>query len=126
MTYFLEKPFQNWSKASSQILGTVNFHVDYTADVDAFRAELRRILETEGKALWDGKVQTVAVTDSSDRTITLRFLVSSPDPAVNFDLRCLIRERLLALLRSHPQWLPVTRMEERASPTRKVAPNEPR
>jgi small-conductance mechanosensitive channel len=112
MSYFLDKPFQNWSKGSGQILGTVMLQVDYMADVESFRKELLRILGTDAAALWDGVTSTVAVTDASDRTITLRILLSAADPGKNFDLRCLVRERLLTFLRRHPEWLPRTRMQQ--------------
>jgi small-conductance mechanosensitive channel len=121
MTYFLDKPFQNWSKGPSEILGTVTLQVDHLADVDAFRAELRRLLEGEGRALWDGKVQSIQVTDASDRTVTLRVLVSARDPEASWDLRCLVRERLLGLLRAHPEWLPISRTETKARETSPAA-----
>ena len=111
MTYFLDKPFQNWSKGGGQILGTVMLQVDYAADVELFRKELLRILGTDAAALWDGVTSSVAVTDASDRTITLRILLSAADPSKSFDLRCLVRERLLVFLRQHPEWLPRTRVE---------------
>jgi uncharacterized membrane protein len=114
MTYFLEKPFQNWSKGSSHILGSVTLQVDLLADIDVFRTELQNILEGEGRPLWDGKVQNIKVTDTAERTKTLRVLVSSPDPDSSWNLRCLIRERLLNVLRQHPEWLPTARTETRA------------
>jgi small-conductance mechanosensitive channel len=112
MTHFLEKPFQNWSRAAPEMLGAVTLQVDYSADVEAFRAELRRILENEGKPLWDGVTNVLQVTDATDRIITLRALVGGQS-AVLWDLRCLVRERLLAFLQRHPQWFPVTRTEGR-------------
>ncbi len=112
MTYFLERPFQNWSKVSPEILGTVELRVDFTADVDAFRAELDRILESpEGRALWDGKVKGIQVVDATDRVKTLRPLISAADSGMAWNLRCLIRERLIAFMANHPQWMPVTRYE---------------
>jgi hypothetical protein len=91
--------------------------VDFSADVDALRAELKRVLEREGGSLWDGQVQNLMVTDATNTGMTVRILVSSSDPGKNFDLRCLLRERMLAFLRSHPQWLPVTREENRNAPS---------
>jgi small-conductance mechanosensitive channel len=114
MNYFLEKPFQNWSRGSSHILGSVNLQVDLLADIEVFRAELQKILEGEGHPFWDGKVSNIKVTETSERTKTLRILVSSPDPDSNWNLRCLIRERLVNVLRQHPEWLPTTRTESRA------------
>jgi len=86
--------------------------------VGAIRAELDRILAEEGNALWDGKVKSIAVTDTGDRVLTLRALVSAKDANTLFDLRCLVREKLLARLAKNPEWLPVTR-------TRTDAPSAP-
>lgn len=109
ISYFLDKPFQNWSKGPSQLLGTVLLQVDYTADVEAFRGELERLLQAEGKPLWDGKTAQVSVTDASERTQTLRVLVSARDAGASWELRCLLREKLILFLRQHPAWLPVQR-----------------
>jgi len=116
ITYFLDRPFQNWSRGAQQILGAATLVVDFSADVDALRAELKRVLEREGGSLWDGQVQNLMVTDATNGGMTLRILVSSTDSGKNFDLRCLLRERMLAFIRSHPQWLPVTREESRNAP----------
>ena len=72
---------------------------------------LKRVLEEEGRELWDGKVQEVKVTDISDRTVALRILLSARNPSASWDLRCLVRERMLAFLQKHPQWLPISRTE---------------
>ncbi|HYO66266.1 MAG TPA: mechanosensitive ion channel family protein, partial [Archangium sp.] len=109
---FLDKPFQNWSKGGQSMLGPVKLLVDFSADIEALRVELRRILDDEGKALWDGKVATVVVEDVLDRTLQVRVLVSSA-PSNLFDLRALVRERLMAYLRPRPEWLPTTRTESR-------------
>ncbi|HYR56258.1 MAG TPA: mechanosensitive ion channel family protein [Myxococcaceae bacterium] len=113
ITYFLDKPFQNWSKGSTEILGIVTLQVDHLADFDAFREELRRVLEGEGRQLWDGKIQNLKVIEASDKTVTLRILISARDPDASWNLRCLVRERMLRLLREHPEWLPKTRTESR-------------
>jgi small-conductance mechanosensitive channel len=112
MTYFMEKPFQNWNKGDVGQLAYFTLQVDFTADVDAFRKELKRVLETEGKALWDGKTQSIAVTDATDRTMTIRALVGAKRFSVSWDLRCLVRERLIRVLQEHPDWLPRLRSEE--------------
>lgn len=114
ISYFLDKPFQNWSRGGPGLLGTVTLEVDFTADVEVFRQELKRLLETEGAKLWDGKVQGLQVTAASDRTQTLRIVLSAADPGASWDLRCLIRERLVAFLARHPNWLPVARSEGRS------------
>jgi len=121
ITYFLHKPFQNWSLETSQILGAANLVVDFSADLDALRTELDRILQADGRELWDGKVHNLQVTEASDVGITLRILVSSTDPGKNFDLRCLLRERMISFLRMHPEWLPVTRAKHRNQPQTSVS-----
>ncbi|AGC47553.1 mechanosensitive ion channel family protein [Myxococcus stipitatus DSM 14675] len=117
ITYFLDKPFQNWSKVSPELLGAVTLQVDYSTDVDAMRAELKRILSGEAQHLWDGRFQSVVVLEAQDRTLTIRALVSAANPDKLFDLRALVRERLVSFLRAHPQWLPFTRTESRQAPT---------
>jgi small-conductance mechanosensitive channel len=125
MTYFLERPFQNWSKVSPDILGTIELRMDFTADVDAFRRELDRILASdEGKKLWDGKVNGIQVVDCTDRVMTLRPLVSASDAGKAWDLRCLVRERLLAFMATHPEWMPVTRYGGHGTPDRPLHPAE--
>lgn len=109
MNYFLEKPFQNWTRGSTDILGTVSLQTDFSADVEALRRELKRILENEGKALWDGKSHGLQVTDSTHQTMTVRIVVSAVDPSTSFDLKCLVRERMLAFLAQNPRWLPTLR-----------------
>jgi small-conductance mechanosensitive channel len=117
ITMFLDKPFQNWSRHSGSMLGDVLLQVDYSTDIDALRAELKRIVESEGKELWDGKVQNVVVLNVLEKTLSVRALVSAADPSKLFDLRCLVRERLIVFLRSRPAWLPTVRSETRPLPT---------
>ncbi len=112
IAYFLDKMFENWSLAESAMLSTVILKVDYLADVDQFREEIDRLLADDRvKALWDGKTRSVHVTESDERTMTLRLLVGASDPDHAFDLRCLIREGLIRYLRKHPEWLPRARSE---------------
>ncbi|RYZ41086.1 MAG: mechanosensitive ion channel [Myxococcaceae bacterium] len=121
ITQFLDKPFQNWSKGSPEMMGTVILQVDYMADIDALRAELTRIVENEGKHLWDGRVKTLVVFDVMDKTLTVRALVSAANSSLLGDLRFLVRERLVLFLRARPQWLPTVRSESRpaqAQPSR--------
>jgi small-conductance mechanosensitive channel len=125
ISQFLDKPFQNWSKGGSEsMLGPVLLLVDFTADMEALRAELRRILENEGKALWDGKVAGVVVLDVLDRTLQVRCLVSA-HPSRLFDIRCLVREKMMSWLRARPEWLPITRTEPR-QPAQVPVTAEPR
>lgn len=118
---FLEKPFQNWSRTSTEILGTVELFVDYEVDVDAARAELARIVEPQRDKLWNGRVQGVQVTALSERTMTLRALVSSDDASKNWDLRCLVREQMVVWLKQQPNALPRLRTEGSAEIARSMA-----
>ncbi len=98
ITYFLEKPFQNWTRSASDLLGAVLLEVDYTIPIDSLRAELRRICDVE--PLWDKRVCTLQVTDSSAASVTLRALVSASDASRLWDLRCNVRERLILFVQS--------------------------
>ena len=114
VTQFLEKPFQNWSKGGVEMLGTVLLNVDWTTDIEAVRKELARILATEGKDLWDGKLARVHVVDSTEQTMQLRILLGGFVDTL-FDLRSLVRERLIAFVHRTPTWLPRQRMEHDGS-----------
>ncbi|HEY0939737.1 MAG TPA: mechanosensitive ion channel domain-containing protein [Steroidobacter sp.] len=119
ITYFIEKPFQNWTRTSADILGTVYLHVDYDVPMEALRQELTRILEAS--KLWDGKVNVLQVTDAKDRTLELRALASARDAGAAWDLRCEVREKLITYLQKHyPNSLPRWRVESHA-PARAVA-----
>jgi small-conductance mechanosensitive channel len=108
ISYFIEKPFQNWTRSSAEILGTVFVRTDYTVDVDGVRAELQRIVEAT--PLWDRRTANLQVTDLGERTVELRALVSAADASKAWDLRCLVRERLLVYLREQaPADLPRVR-----------------
>ncbi|MFD1872128.1 mechanosensitive ion channel family protein [Hymenobacter bucti] len=108
LNYFIEKPFQNWTRSSAQLTGTVFLHADYTVPVEALRAELRRLLEAH--PLWDERVCVLQVTDSKERTLELRCLVSAANASALFDLRCFVREHLVDYLQAHyPESLPRTR-----------------
>jgi small-conductance mechanosensitive channel len=110
LSYFIEKPFQNWTRKTANILGTVFLYVDYSVPVDDVRARLHGILKDSG--LWDGKVWNLQVTDATERTMQLRALMSAPDASTAWDLRCHVRERLIDYLqRRHPESLPRTRAE---------------
>ncbi|WP_394822661.1 mechanosensitive ion channel family protein [Pendulispora albinea] len=97
MTRFLEQPFENWSRNSTEILGTVFLHVDFATPIDRLRVELRRICE--GSPNWDQRLCLLQVTDSTDRRMVLRCLVSAASASRAFDLRCEIREALIDFLR---------------------------
>jgi small-conductance mechanosensitive channel len=108
ITYFVEKPFQNWSRVSSELLGTVILYLDYQVPLGELRAELKRLVENNPK--WDRKVCGLQVTDTKQNTVEVRALVSSTDPSKAFDLRCEVREGLIQFLRRyHPESLPRVR-----------------
>jgi small-conductance mechanosensitive channel len=108
ITYFVEKPFQNWSRVSTELLGTVILYLDYQVPLGELRKELKRLVENHPK--WDRKVCGLQVTDTKQSTIEVRALVSSTDPGKVFDLRCDVREGLIEFLRrNHPQSLPRVR-----------------
>lgn len=110
LTYFIEKPFQNWTYAGSELLGTVFLHVDYTVPVSRVREKLKTIAQ-ESK-LWDGKVAALQVTDLPGSMVELRCLVSASDAGRAFDLRCEVRERMIAFLqKEYPEALPRQRTE---------------
>ncbi|WP_149539209.1 mechanosensitive ion channel family protein [Siccirubricoccus phaeus] len=108
--YFMERPIRNWTKTSSQLIDTIFLYVDFAVPVEAIRAEAKRILE-ETK-LWDGRVFAVQVTDIRERSMEVRVLMSAANAGVMFDLRCIMREKLIAwLAREYPQGLPQERLE---------------
>jgi small-conductance mechanosensitive channel len=110
LQWFIENPFTNWTRNSSQIIGTVFLYVDYRMPLAVLRTELERILETAPE--WDGRVQVLQVTDATEKSMQLRVLASSLDSGLNWDLRCRVREGLLAFMQSaFPQFLPRTRAE---------------
>jgi small-conductance mechanosensitive channel len=113
----IEQSFQNWTRTSAQLLGTVFVHTDYTVPVDAIRTELTRICENEGKEKWDGRLAIVQVTDNTPETVQVRALVSAKNSGNLWDLRCIVREKLIDWVqREHPEALPVTRAEIRELP----------
>lgn len=110
ITYFIEKPFQNWTRVTADILGTVYIYVDYTVSIDSVREELHRILKKS--ELWDGKVCVLQVTNTSERTVELRALMSAADASTAWSLRCEVREKLIDFIKTkYPQALPKLRAE---------------
>src|SRR5262249_28069922 len=96
ITYFVEKPFQNWSRVSTELLGTVILYLDYQAPMGELRKELKRLVENNPK--WDKRVCGLQVTDSKQSTIEVRALVSGADPGKLGDLRAEVREGLINFL----------------------------
>lgn len=107
-SYFTEKPFQNWTRESAELLGTVFLYLDYTVPVAAIRQELDKILQTS--KLWNGKVGLVQVTDTTAQAMEIRLLLSADDAALSWDLRCEVREQMIAFIQAHyPESLPKIR-----------------
>jgi len=108
-TYFIEKPFQNWTKTSSEILGTVFIYTDYTVPFDELRKELTRLLKNS--EYWDGKVNVLQVTNTTEKTVEVRALVSAADASRAWNLRVYVRENLIKFLqKNYPDSLPKSRI----------------
>lgn len=109
LTYFIEKPFQNWTRTTASIIGTVNLHVDYTVPVEAVRRKLEEF--AQASALWDKQVVNLQVTESLQDTMLLRALVSASTSPKAWDLRCEIREKMIRFLQQeYPGGLPRQRL----------------
>ena len=113
ISYFIEKPFQNWTKTSADLLGTVFFHLDYRFPVEELRTELARILrEDDSIGYWDEKVQVVQVTDTTEYNMQVRILVSARNSGDAFELRCIVREKIITFIQqNYPQYLSQQRVE---------------
>jgi small-conductance mechanosensitive channel len=111
LSYFIEKPFQNWTRTSSSLLGAVTIPVDYSLPLDAMRKAVKQIVESS--PLWDKRFWNLQVTDSTDRTMQLRILATSVDSSKSWDLRCEIREKLIAFIQeNYPESLPQIRRRD--------------
>ena len=110
LSYFIEKPFQNWTREGSALIGSAFFYVDYAAPVEAIRSKLTEIVKASKN--WDGRVAVLQVTDTRERTVELRAIMSARSAGQAFDLRCEVREQIIAFLQhEHPAALPRTRAE---------------
>jgi small-conductance mechanosensitive channel len=110
ISYFIEHPFQNWTKKTAQLIGSIYLYVDYTVPVDELRKELDRLVKST--KLWRGEVVVLQVSDVKEYTIELRALADARTAGEAWDLRCYIREGLIKYLQEHyPQSLPKTRAE---------------
>ncbi|MET0748130.1 MAG: mechanosensitive ion channel domain-containing protein [Rhizobium sp.] len=112
LSYFMEKPFQNWTRESSSLIGTVMIYLDYSVPVAALRSKVEEI--AAASALWDRRVVNVAVTDFRESVLEIRILVSASSAGRTFDLRCEMREKLIEFIqRDYPKALPQLRMDLR-------------
>jgi len=119
LSFFIEQPFENWTRERGDILGTAFLYVDYSVPVEPLRQELQRVVSES--PLWDKRVWGLQVTNLTDRTMELRCLVSSAGSSQNFDLRCLVREKMIEFLRAnYPQSLPTFRIEMRETGSKKA------
>ena len=110
LSYFIEHIFQNWTREDAALIGTVMLYVDYTAPVEAMRAKLDEIVKAS--ALWDKKVVNMQVTDFKAETMEVRMLISAGNAGRVFDIRCEVREKMIAWLqREYPGALPRRRAE---------------
>ena len=110
LTYFIEKPFQNWTRTSANLMGSVLVWVDYSFPVEEGRAALKEIIETH--PLWDKRFWNLQVSDATEHTMQLRVLATSADSSKSWDLRCAIREKFIAFIQcNHPASLPRLRAE---------------
>ncbi|MCY1695810.1 mechanosensitive ion channel family protein [Curtobacterium sp. SL109] len=119
-TYFTSTPFENWTRTSSELLGAVEFDLDWRVSPAEMRTELDRILETS--TIWDRRTKVLQVTDAVGGMVRVRILVTAPDAGGLFDLRCYVREEMVDWLqRTHPDALPVQRVQlaEPAAPARR-------
>ena len=108
LSQIVNQPVENWTRKTTDLLGTVKLYLDYRAPVDKIRMAYKQILDESG--LWDGEAWSVLVTGADARTITVRALYSAPDASVEWSLRCLVREELITFLqREHPYALPTQR-----------------
>lgn len=110
LSYFIEKPFQNWTRETSALIGSVFLYVDYTVPIETLREKLMDI--ARASPLWDGRVVVLQVSDAKDHTIELRALISARSAPASWDLRCEVREKLIAYLQEeYPDALPRIRQE---------------
>lgn len=108
LAHFIEKPFENWTRESATIIGSIIWHVDYTMPVDALRAKFMELVKAH--PLWDGQVANLQVVEASDATLKVRGLVGARNSSQAWDMRCDIRERMIAWLQAeHGNSLPLTR-----------------
>ncbi|XAH22278.1 mechanosensitive ion channel domain-containing protein [Xylophilus sp. GW821-FHT01B05] len=124
LQWFIENPFQNWTRTGSQLLGSVFFYVDFAMPVAPLRTELERLVPTLPE--WDGRFFNLQVTDATERSMQLRVLATAASSGKAFDLRCKLREGLIDFMqREYPQFLPTLRVlgAEAATPPSTLPPS---
>ncbi len=117
ISFFIDNPFQNWTRNNSALLGPVMIYVDHSAPIDDLRTELTRI--ANASKYFDGRLAMIQVTDTRERCIELRILLSGPDAPTLWDFRCEVREKLITYIQqNHPSALPRVRAEDITGPER--------
>lgn len=119
LTYFIQTPFQNWTRENAALIGTAMLYVDPAAPVDRLRTKLEEI--ARASPLWDGKVVNLAVTDIRPDVMEIRCLISARNAPTTFDLRCDVREGMMAFLRDEvPEAFPKSRLALADDPDRSL------
>ena len=109
ITYFIEHPFQDWTRTTAELLGTVYLYADYGIPVDELRQELEKVVNAS--PLWDKRVAKIQVTNATEKTVEIRALISAENSSNAWELRCLVREKLIDFMqRNYPERLPRIRI----------------
>ena len=120
LRYFIEQPFQNWTRETASLIGVVMLYLDYRAPIDQIRAKLEEV--AGASKLWDRRVVNLQVVEAFETTIQVRALVSAKNAPTAFDLRCEVREKLISYIQSEmPQALPHVRNEVNMSGAKSAA-----
>ena len=115
INYFIEKPFQNWTRTTADIIGTVFLYLDYMTPIEPLREELTRLLDND--PLWDKRVKVLQITNTSEKTMEVRALMSATSSGNAFDLRCNVREGLIKFLQTnYADSFPLVRLEQKGPP----------
>jgi small-conductance mechanosensitive channel len=123
LSYFIEKPFQNWTRDSAALIGSAFFYLDYRAPVGRIRAKLEEIVK--GSKNWNGQVVNLQVTDTKQGAIELRALMSANSAGQAFELRCEVREQMIDFLqKEHPEALPLQRSLAEVTAVRETRPRK--
>lgn len=110
LNYFIEKPFQNWTKTSADIIGSVSWFFDYSVPMEALRNKLDELLKSS--VLWDGNVKALQIIGANDKALEIRAIMSSKNAGDSWDLRCFVREEMVKFVReNYPKTLPTFRSE---------------
>jgi small-conductance mechanosensitive channel len=122
LTYFIEKPFQNWTRESTRRIGAMSLHVDHTAPIERIRAKAVEIVQAS--PLWDRQDVKLQVTEAHERTIELRVIASARTSGDAYDLACELREKLITYLQSElPSALPRVRQQPLSGPPSAPGPD---